>query len=86
MRHNERNESLLCELKDEAATLAEIADGSATFGTRLVARGNELEVALLASRGNRRRFQAHGNRSTMLQAFPRYAENLQPIVRCIGRI
>jgi poly-gamma-glutamate synthesis protein (capsule biosynthesis protein) len=46
VRHNERNETLLCELKNEGGTLSEITKASAAFGTRLTPRGNEVEIAL----------------------------------------
>jgi poly-gamma-glutamate synthesis protein (capsule biosynthesis protein) len=46
VRHNERNESFLCALKDEADALAELVEGSARFGTRLVAQGDQVKVEL----------------------------------------
>jgi poly-gamma-glutamate synthesis protein (capsule biosynthesis protein) len=46
MRHNDRNETFFRELKDEAAEMAEIVKASAAFGTKLVADGNEVRVAL----------------------------------------
>ena len=46
VRHNDRNETLLCELDDEAEALAEITAASASFGTKLAAIGNQVRVVL----------------------------------------
>jgi len=46
VRHNDRNESFLCDLDKEAASLADIRTRSAPFGTRLVVKGNDVYVAL----------------------------------------
>ncbi len=46
VRHNDRNETLLCELADEAEALAEITAASASFGARLAANGNQVQVVL----------------------------------------
>ena len=46
MRHNDKNETFFCTLKDETEALAEIAAGSAPFGTKLNARGDQVEVEL----------------------------------------
>lgn len=46
VRHNERNETLLCDLKDETATLAELVEASARYGTKLIAVGNQVKVEL----------------------------------------
>jgi poly-gamma-glutamate capsule biosynthesis protein CapA/YwtB (metallophosphatase superfamily) len=46
MRHNDKNETFLCALKDEAAALADIVAGSAAFGTKLNAHGGVVEIAL----------------------------------------
>lgn len=45
-RHNEANETVLCALADEQATLADITRRSAAFGTRLTARGDQVAVTL----------------------------------------
>jgi poly-gamma-glutamate synthesis protein (capsule biosynthesis protein) len=41
VRHNEANESVLCPMKDEQETLAEISKRSARFGTKIAADGDE---------------------------------------------
>jgi poly-gamma-glutamate capsule biosynthesis protein CapA/YwtB (metallophosphatase superfamily) len=46
VRHNERNETMLRNLADEAAELADIATRSAAYGTRLLSRGDEADIAL----------------------------------------
>ncbi len=46
VRHNDRNESYLCRLDDEAEALAEITRASAAFGARLTANGDEVDVEL----------------------------------------
>jgi poly-gamma-glutamate synthesis protein (capsule biosynthesis protein) len=48
VRHNERNETLLCKLAHEPEALAEITAASASFGTRLAAEGDQVLVALAA--------------------------------------
>ena len=44
MRHNEKNETFFCALKDEAKALAELIEGSAAFGTRFAADGNQIRI------------------------------------------
>ncbi len=46
LRHNAANETVLCALADEQATLADIRSRSAPFGTQLAAQGNEVAIAL----------------------------------------
>ena len=46
VRHNDSNETLLCELDDEAEALAEIVAASALFGARLAADGDQVSVEL----------------------------------------
>jgi poly-gamma-glutamate synthesis protein (capsule biosynthesis protein) len=46
VRHNAGNETVPCELADEQATLADIAERSAAYGTRLEPEGDEVQVAL----------------------------------------
>jgi hypothetical protein len=46
MRHNEKNETFFCALKDEAEALAELTEGSAAYGTKLASNGNQVEVML----------------------------------------
>jgi len=41
VRHNDANETVLCALKDEQATLADISKRSARFGTKIAAEGDE---------------------------------------------
>jgi hypothetical protein len=48
LRHNDRNETFLCALKDEAAARAALVKASAPFGTALAAEGDEMRVALKA--------------------------------------
>jgi len=45
-RHNTANETVLCELSDEQAELADIVKRSAVYGTRLEAEGDEVNVIL----------------------------------------
>jgi len=45
-RHNERNETVLCHLADEAVELADITTRSAAFGTRLLVRDDEVDIAM----------------------------------------
>jgi poly-gamma-glutamate capsule biosynthesis protein CapA/YwtB (metallophosphatase superfamily) len=46
VRHNERNETLLCDLAQEAEALADIVTTSASYGTKLTAKGNQVHVEL----------------------------------------
>jgi len=46
VRHNERNETYLCRLADEAEALAEIAKSSTPLGTRLTTEGDQVRVKL----------------------------------------
>jgi poly-gamma-glutamate synthesis protein (capsule biosynthesis protein) len=46
VRHNDRNETYLCRLADEAEALGEIAKASAAYGTRFVPEGDEVRVEL----------------------------------------
>ena len=42
VRHNDANETVLCALKDEQATLADISKRSVRFGTKIAADGDEV--------------------------------------------
>ena len=46
VRHNEHNETYLCQLDQEAEALADIVVGSAKFGAQLAAEGNQVRVGL----------------------------------------
>jgi poly-gamma-glutamate synthesis protein (capsule biosynthesis protein) len=46
VRHNDANETVLCELANEQAELANIQQRSAVYGTRLTARDNEVFIGL----------------------------------------
>jgi hypothetical protein len=46
VRHNDRNETYLCRLADEADALAEIVEASGPFGTKLTPEGDEVRVGL----------------------------------------
>jgi poly-gamma-glutamate capsule biosynthesis protein CapA/YwtB (metallophosphatase superfamily) len=46
VRHNDRNETILCQLDQESEALAEIIAGSASFGTKLAAKGDQVHVEL----------------------------------------
>jgi poly-gamma-glutamate capsule biosynthesis protein CapA/YwtB (metallophosphatase superfamily) len=46
VRHNDRNETYLCRLADEAEALAEIIEASAPFGTKLMPEGDQVRVEL----------------------------------------
>ena len=46
VRHNDRNETVLGALADEAEAVAELTAGSAAFGGKLTARDDALWVAL----------------------------------------
>ena len=46
VRHNERNETLLCPLDQESEALAEITAGSASFGTKLAIKGDQVHIEL----------------------------------------
>lgn len=46
VRHNERNETVLCAMQDERESLAKITDRSARFGTRIGLEGDEAVVRL----------------------------------------
>jgi poly-gamma-glutamate capsule biosynthesis protein CapA/YwtB (metallophosphatase superfamily) len=46
VRHNEKNETVLCEMTNESEALAEIETGSAAFGTRFAREGNEVRVVI----------------------------------------
>ena len=48
VRHNDRNETFLCALADEAEARAALIKASASFGTALAAEGDEIRVALNA--------------------------------------
>ena len=41
VRHNDRNETVLCAMRDEGETLAKIGKRSAAFSTRLEVEGDE---------------------------------------------
>src|SRR5215470_9280893 len=47
VRHNARNETLLCSMESEADELADIVRRSAPFGTKLVTEGDEVRVSLM---------------------------------------
>ncbi len=46
VRHNARNETVLCALADEAAELRDIEQSSAPLGARFTPRGDEIAIAL----------------------------------------
>jgi len=46
VRHNDRNETYLCRLADEAEAFAEITKASASYGTRFTPEGDQLRVEL----------------------------------------
>src|SRR5215831_17282241 len=46
VRHNDRNETYLCRLADEADALREIVEASAQFGTKLTPQGDQVRVGL----------------------------------------
>jgi len=46
VRHNDRNETYLCRLADEAEALGEITKASAAFGARLTPQGDRVRVEL----------------------------------------
>jgi poly-gamma-glutamate synthesis protein (capsule biosynthesis protein) len=46
VRHNDRNETYLCRLADEADALSEIVEASAQFGTKLTPQGDQVRVGL----------------------------------------
>ncbi len=46
VRHNERNETVPCQLADEHAEFNDIATRSAPYGTRFIEQGNELLIVL----------------------------------------
>jgi poly-gamma-glutamate capsule biosynthesis protein CapA/YwtB (metallophosphatase superfamily) len=50
VRHNDRNETFLCKLADEAEALAELTMASAPFGTTLTTEGDRVRVGLKAQR------------------------------------
>jgi poly-gamma-glutamate capsule biosynthesis protein CapA/YwtB (metallophosphatase superfamily) len=49
VRHNDHNESFLCDLAREADALADLTATSAAYGTKLVPEGNQVRVALATS-------------------------------------
>ena len=46
VRHNERNETVLCPIDQETETLAELRASSAAYGTRFAVRGDEAQLDL----------------------------------------
>src|SRR6202521_3430914 len=50
VRHNDRNETFLCKLADEAEALAELTNASAPFDTTLTTEGDRVRVGLKAQR------------------------------------
>ncbi len=46
VRRNDRNETFLCRLADEADALAEVIEASARFGTKLTPENDEVRVGL----------------------------------------
>jgi hypothetical protein len=46
VRHNQRNETVPCRVADEPVELADITTRSAAYGTRLLLRGDEADIAL----------------------------------------
>jgi poly-gamma-glutamate capsule biosynthesis protein CapA/YwtB (metallophosphatase superfamily) len=48
VRHNDRNETVPCDMSKEAGEFADIAGRSAPFGTKFVTEGNQVRVALNA--------------------------------------
>src|SRR5260221_8675002 len=46
VRHNDRNETYLCRLADEADALAEVIEVSRPFGTKLTPEGDKVRVGL----------------------------------------
>jgi hypothetical protein len=46
VRHNDRNETVPCDMAKEADELADIVARSAPFGTKFVTDGNEVRVEL----------------------------------------
>jgi poly-gamma-glutamate synthesis protein (capsule biosynthesis protein) len=49
VRHNDGNETVLCDLAHEAEAVAEISAGSAAFGARICATGDQLTISPLGS-------------------------------------
>jgi hypothetical protein len=48
VRHNDRNETYLCQLDKEAETLSDIVARSAVLGAKLTADGNRVRIDLRA--------------------------------------
>jgi poly-gamma-glutamate capsule biosynthesis protein CapA/YwtB (metallophosphatase superfamily) len=48
VRHNDRNETVLCDMDQEAEDLADIVERSSVFETGLTRKGNEVHIALKA--------------------------------------
>jgi poly-gamma-glutamate synthesis protein (capsule biosynthesis protein) len=46
VRHNDRNETILCQLDQESEALADILTSSTSFGTSLAAKGDRVHVDL----------------------------------------
>jgi hypothetical protein len=46
VRHNEKNETYICDPAKESAALQEITERSTPFGTKLTIRGEEVVVGL----------------------------------------
>jgi poly-gamma-glutamate capsule biosynthesis protein CapA/YwtB (metallophosphatase superfamily) len=46
VRHNDRNETVPCDMSQEAEELADIAGRGAAFGTQFITEGNQVRVAL----------------------------------------
>jgi hypothetical protein len=46
VRHNDANESVLCALTNEQATLEDITARSAKFGSKLKVEGDQVSIAL----------------------------------------
>jgi hypothetical protein len=49
VRHNDRNETYLCRLADEADALAEVIEASRPFGAELTPEGDLVRVGLLVA-------------------------------------
>jgi poly-gamma-glutamate synthesis protein (capsule biosynthesis protein) len=46
VRHNDRNETILCAIDKEAEALADMVASSAAFGTRLAVKGDQIQIDL----------------------------------------
>jgi hypothetical protein len=46
MRHNDKNETFFCALKDEGEALSELTEASAALGTKLSPKGDQVQIEL----------------------------------------